>query len=52
MKPAFITANLLALGALLGAATQVIPLIGGVLAAIYYGFLVYDRIRYGPTLRP
>ena len=50
MRGMFITIDLAALGVLLGAVTQVVPAIAGLLAVIYYGFVIYDRIVYGPEL--
>ena len=43
-------ADLAALGLLVGVAAKVIPALAGLLAIIYYGIVVYDRIRYGPEL--
>lgn len=50
MKPLMITADLTALGVIFGAAFQILPAIAGLLACVWYGFVIYDRIRYGPDL--
>ncbi len=39
-----------AFGILMGAAYKIIPSIAALLAVVYYGFVIYDRIRYGPEL--
>jgi hypothetical protein len=50
MKLAMITADLTTLAILVGAAINLIPAAAGLLAVVYYGFLIYDRIKYGPQL--
>lgn len=50
MKLAMITADVAALGVLFGSALNIFPAIAGVLAVVYYGFLIYDRVRYGPDI--
>jgi hypothetical protein len=48
MRIEMIVADITAITVIIGAANSVIPAIAGVLAAIWYGFMVYDRIKYGP----
>lgn len=48
MKLAMITADVTTLAIIIGSAFNFIPAIAGVLAVVYYGFLIYDRIKYGP----
>lgn len=50
MKSLMITADITALGVVLGAAFQILPAIAGLLACVWYGFVIYDRIRYGPDI--
>lgn len=50
MKLMMVTADLTALGVLIGITAKIIPDIVGLLAMVYYGFVVYDRIRYGPEI--
>lgn len=51
MKLAALTADITALGVLIGSAINLVPAIAGLLAVIYYGFVIYDRIRYGPEIK-
>jgi hypothetical protein len=50
MKILTIGLDIAALSIFLGTAAKVIPTVVGILAAIYYAFVVYDRIRYGPEI--
>lgn len=50
MKLAMITVDLTTLAIIMGAALNLIPAIAGVLAVVYYGFLIFDRVRYGPQV--
>lgn len=54
MKLFMIGADITTLAMIAGAVLNLIPTVAGViatiLAAVYYGFLVYDRIKYGPQL--
>lgn len=43
-------ADIAALGMVVGTAAKFIPAVAALLAVIYYGFVIYDRIRYGPEL--
>lgn len=45
-----VTADLTALGVLIATAAKVVPDVVGILAMVYYAFVVYDRIRYGPEI--
>lgn len=50
MKLATISFDLAALGLILGTATKVLPALAALLGVIWYGFVIYDRIRYGPEV--
>lgn len=50
MKIAMITADITTLAIIVGSAFNFIPAIAGMLAVVYYGFLIYDRIKYGPQV--
>lgn len=50
MKFIMITADITALGVIIGSANQIIPAIAGLLAAIWYGFAIYDRLKNGPRI--
>lgn len=50
MKIALITVDVATLAIIVGSAFNFIPAIAGLLAVVYYGFLIYDRIRYGPQV--
>jgi small-conductance mechanosensitive channel len=50
MKLLTIGLDVAALSIFLGTAAQIIPTLVGLLAAVYYAFVVYDRIRYGPEI--
>lgn len=50
MKPLIMTADIVSLSVILVAAMQFIPAIAGLLAVIWYSFVIYDRIKYGPEL--
>jgi len=54
MKPLMITADIAAVGAIIGASLNFLPafvgLAAGLLACVWYGFVIYDRIKYGPEL--
>lgn len=50
MKMMMIATDITAIGFILGSAANVLPAIAGLLAAIWYGFVIYDRIRYGPEI--
>lgn len=51
MKPLMITVDIAALSVILGSAMQLLPALAGLLAVVWYGFALYDRIRYGPENR-
>jgi hypothetical protein len=42
--------DIAAAGLIIGSIVKVLPAIAALLAVIYYGFVIYDRIRYGPEL--
>lgn len=50
MKLATISFDIAALGLILGTATKVLPALAALLGVIWYGFVIYDRIRYGPEV--
>jgi hypothetical protein len=50
MKLLIITADLAAIGVVVGSALNWMPAIAGLLAAVYYGFVIYDRVKYGPEI--
>jgi len=42
--------DFVALGVIVGTIAKVLPALAALLAVVYYGFVIYDRIRYGPEL--
>jgi len=42
--------DFVALGVIVGTIAKVLPALAAFLAVVYYGFVIYDRIRYGPEL--
>lgn len=50
MKMLTVGIDIAALSIFMGTAAKIIPTIVGLLAAVYYAFVVYDRIRYGPEI--
>jgi len=50
MKLAEMTIDITALGILVGVVNKVLPALAGLLAIVYYGFVIYDRIKYGPEI--
>lgn len=50
MKIATIGTDLAALGVILGSAAKFLPAVAALFGAIWYAFVIYDRIRYGPDL--
>lgn len=40
----------LALSLVAGAIAKILPSLAALLAIIYYGFVIFDRIKYGPEL--
>lgn len=50
MKFLTLTPDIVALAVWISALNKIIPSVVGLLAMVYYGFVVYDRIRYGPEL--
>jgi len=43
-------ADVVALGVIAGTIAKLLPELAALLAVVYYGFVIYDRIRYGPEL--
>jgi len=43
-------ADVVALGVIAGTIAKLLPEFAALLAVVYYGFVIYDRIRYGPEL--
>jgi hypothetical protein len=50
MKLALNIIDFAALGVVIGSISRVLPAMAALLAVIYYGFVIYDRVRYGPDL--
>lgn len=54
MKLATIGIDVTALGVMAGSIFHVLPIVVtvgvGCLAMIYYGFVIFDRLKYGPEL--
>lgn len=48
MKLAVISLDIAALGLVVTTAFKLLPAVAGLLAVVYYGFVIYDRIKYGP----
>lgn len=50
MKMVTISTDIAALGIIIGSAAKFLPAIAALFGAIWYAFVIYDRIRYGPEL--
>jgi hypothetical protein len=42
--------DIIALGVIISSVAQLLPAMAALLAVVYYGFVIYDRIKYGPEL--
>lgn len=50
MKIAAMGFDAAALGIILGVANHILPAVAALLGVIWYGFVIFDRIRYGPEV--